>query len=159
MTGNLFTNIGHPLSIAFSPLVDHCRDDCIGVIAFDCGKATACFTAAICCVQPSRFARGAQCLQAHSFCGRSPANRSQAAYAVFTCSQVSKEILRRTLISIIVSAKAKAAQSHLCVLADSLAAFAALGRIGLRSNIRHSAGLVNTRPITLPDSSLTMVTK
>src|SRR5438270_4287948 len=49
----------YAITVAFSALLHHCRDSLHwrGVIAFDCVKATACFAAAICCVQPSRLAR------------------------------------------------------------------------------------------------------
>jgi hypothetical protein len=49
MASNSLAHGAHALAVALSRLLHHCRDDCNGVIASDCGKAIAGFAASICC--------------------------------------------------------------------------------------------------------------
>ena len=66
---------------------------------FDCGKATACLAAAICLVQPSRFAR-ASTVPSSTFILRAISLRPMpAAYPALICCQASVEVGLRTVLS------------------------------------------------------------
>jgi len=83
-----------PPNSAITAAID-CNGD--GVIAFDCDEAEACFAAAICCVQPSRFARASTVPSGTCILRAISLRPMPAAYPVLICCQTSFEIKRRIL--------------------------------------------------------------
>ena len=86
----------------------------MGVIAFDCGKAAACFAASICCVQPSRFAR-ASTVPSGTFILRAISLRPiPAAYPALIWSHVSFERRMNDLYHAVAS-KSRLGQGRCCL--------------------------------------------